>query len=276
MYARVRRSRSSHCTTYGLSLPPSITYELGNRCRCSHFEAGAGGPLRSLPGVLKKKRRGEEREESHGANFVMLVPPRLAVHVSDSPVSEISRSRCNNSKGRFNSFLPAVFIWRARTSKRLFPSLKHLFFGLGPIIKFGAGLIAALDIEFVSATADAFFERKRLDWGFFCFRGCWHKITSGLKLPQTVSDRKASVHPQRHGKYTGLLALVMFYCKERVQLVKDWRDAVAIFFARVLQLEACRSDQVRFEERYEISISAREVAEHVHALMVSHRAEHGC
>jgi hypothetical protein len=45
----------------------------------------------------------------------------------------------------------------------LLPELKRLFFGLGPIIKVGTGLIAALDIEFVSATADAFFERRRLD-----------------------------------------------------------------------------------------------------------------
>jgi hypothetical protein len=45
----------------------------------------------------------------------------------------------------------------------LFLSLKHFFFGLEPVIELGARLIAALDIEFVSATADAFFERRRLD-----------------------------------------------------------------------------------------------------------------
>jgi hypothetical protein len=60
-----------------------------------------------------------------------------------------------------------------------FLSLKNLLFGLEPIIEFRARLIAALDIQFVSATLDAFFERKRLDRGFPCFRGCWHGITSG-------------------------------------------------------------------------------------------------
>ncbi len=84
------------------------------------------------------------------------------------------------------SAFPTALCWRW-----LVLILKHLFFGLGPIIKFGAGLVAALDIEFVSATADAFFERKRLDRGFPCVCGCWHEITSGLKLSQTVSHRKA-------------------------------------------------------------------------------------
>ncbi len=68
----------------------------------------------------------------------------------------------------------------------------------------------------------------------------------------------------------------MFYCKERVQLVKDWRDAVVIFSECVAQLEACKSDKVRFEKRYEITVAAREVAEQARAQMVSHRAEHGC
>jgi hypothetical protein len=45
-------------------------------------------------------------------------------------------------------------------------------------MEFRARLIAALDIEFVSATLDAFFERKRLDRGFHCFRRCRHGITS--------------------------------------------------------------------------------------------------
>ena len=57
-------------------------------------------------------------------------------------------------------------------NSRLFVSVKRLFFGLEPVIGFGAGLIAVLDIEFVSATADAFFERKLLDRGFLCSNGC--------------------------------------------------------------------------------------------------------
>jgi hypothetical protein len=68
----------------------------------------------------------------------------------------------------------------------------------------------------------------------------------------------------------------MFYCKERVRLVKDWRDAVVTLSECVAQLEACKSDKARFEERYEITMAAREVAEHARAKMVSHRAEHGC
>jgi hypothetical protein len=50
----------------------------------------------------------------------------------------------------------------------LFLRLKRLFFGLEPVIDFGARLIAALYIEFVSAAANAFIERKLLDHGFLC------------------------------------------------------------------------------------------------------------
>jgi hypothetical protein len=45
---------------------------------------------------------------------------------------------------------PVRFPW-------LFLGLEQLFFGLKPIIEFGARLIAVLDIQFVSATADALF-----------------------------------------------------------------------------------------------------------------------
>jgi hypothetical protein len=61
----------------------------------------------------------------------------------------------------------------------LFLSLKHFFFDWEPVIEFGTRLIAVLYIEFVSATLDAFFERKRRDRGFLCIRRCGHGITSG-------------------------------------------------------------------------------------------------
>jgi hypothetical protein len=40
-------------------------------------------------------------------------------------------------------------------------AVKHLFFGLEPVIEFGARVIAALDIELVGATADAFLTFQR-------------------------------------------------------------------------------------------------------------------
>jgi hypothetical protein len=52
-------------------------------------------------------------------------------------------------------------------------------FGLEPVVKLRARLIAALDVEFVGAVADLFFEWKRFDRGFLCACGCWHGITSG-------------------------------------------------------------------------------------------------
>ena len=61
----------------------------------------------------------------------------------------------------------------------LFGRAQNLFFGLKPIIEFGARLIAVLDIEFVSATLDTFFERKRLDRAFLCLRRWGYGITSG-------------------------------------------------------------------------------------------------
>jgi hypothetical protein len=51
-------------------------------------------------------------------------------------------------------------------SSWLFLCVRRLFFGLEPVIDFGVRLIAALNIKFVSATADAFFKRKLLDRGF--------------------------------------------------------------------------------------------------------------
>jgi hypothetical protein len=53
----------------------------------------------------------------------------------------------------------------------------------------------------------------------------------------------------------------MFYCKERVRLVKVWRDAVAVFSDATEQLEECKSDRPRFEERYKAAMLARELAE---------------
>src|SRR6266852_8246417 len=72
---------------------------------------------------------------------------------------------------------------------RLFLSVKRLFFGLEPVIKFGAGLIAVLDIEFVSAAADAFFERKFLDRGFLYACGCGHGFTSTVTVSQAAPGR---------------------------------------------------------------------------------------
>jgi hypothetical protein len=56
-------------------------------------------------------------------------------------------------------------------SSPLLLSVKRLFFDLEPVIKLGAGLIAVLYIEFVSAAVDAFFERKVLDRGPRCACG---------------------------------------------------------------------------------------------------------
>jgi hypothetical protein len=68
----------------------------------------------------------------------------------------------------------------------------------------------------------------------------------------------------------------MFYCKERVRLVTDWRDGAAIFSESLGQLEACKTDRARFEERYKAALLAQKVAEQAHAAMVSHRRDHGC
>jgi hypothetical protein len=73
----------------------------------------------------------------------------------------------------------------------LFGGAQNFFFGLKPIIEFGARLIAAFDIEFVSATADAFFERKGIDQGFLCTCGWGHGITSAMTVSQKQPDWKA-------------------------------------------------------------------------------------
>jgi len=41
--------------------------------------------------------------------------------------------------------------------------LKHLFFGLEPVVEFRARLIPSLDVEFVGSSPDSFLEWKRLD-----------------------------------------------------------------------------------------------------------------
>jgi hypothetical protein len=64
----------------------------------------------------------------------------------------------------------------------LFLSVEHLFFGVEPVIELGARLIAARDIELVSAAANAFFETKRRDRGFPCACGCRHEITSAMTV----------------------------------------------------------------------------------------------
>src|SRR5580700_4069314 len=53
-----------------------------------------------------------------------------------------------------------------------------LIFGQEPVVYFRTGLIASLEVEFVSAFADAFFKMKRLERCFLCACGCRHGITS--------------------------------------------------------------------------------------------------
>ena len=44
------------------------------------------------------------------------------------------------------------------------------------------------------------------------------------------------------------LRLTMCYCRERVQLVKEWRDAVAVFAESVRQLAECKVEEDKFEK----------------------------
>jgi len=47
----------------------------------------------------------------------------------------------------------------------LFLGSAAFLFGLLPVIKFRAGLIASQDVEFVNSALDSFFEGQRFDWG---------------------------------------------------------------------------------------------------------------
>jgi hypothetical protein len=58
----------------------------------------------------------------------------------------------------------------------------------------------------------------------------------------------------------------MFYCKERGRLMTDWRDAVEILSEAAGQLEECKTDRLRFEERYAAAMLARDLAEEFSAL----------
>jgi ABC-type antimicrobial peptide transport system permease subunit len=99
--------------------------------------------------------------------------------------SNASRTRgCDSSPTR------GLVELRGSGSSQLFLSVKRLFFGLEPVIGFAAGLIAVFDIEFVSAAADAFFERKFLDQGFLCAAGCGHGFTSTMTVSQAASGWK--------------------------------------------------------------------------------------
>ena len=52
---------------------------------------------------------------------------------------------------------------RFRFVNDLLLCLKHLFFGLEPVVEFRARLIPSLDVEFVGSSPDSFLEWKRLD-----------------------------------------------------------------------------------------------------------------
>jgi hypothetical protein len=74
-----------------------------------------------------------------------------------------------------------------------------LLFGLEPVVKLGAGLVAAVDVEFVRSMADSLFERKCLFLAFFCACGCWHEITSdddgSTAVPQSETTWKLKIRP---------------------------------------------------------------------------------
>ena len=49
-----------------------------------------------------------------------------------------------------------------------------LFLGLEPVIELRAGFVAALDVEFVGAALDSFFEGEPFLTAFFCRCRCCH------------------------------------------------------------------------------------------------------
>ena len=75
--------------------------------------------------------------------------------------------------------------------------LKHLFFGLEPVVEFRARLITSLDVEFVGSSPDSFFVRKRLDRGFVGTRRgrhgdhLWQQYT-----PNSLCIKKGPAHLQ--------------------------------------------------------------------------------
>jgi hypothetical protein len=66
----------------------------------------------------------------------------------------------------------------------------------------------------------------------------------------------------------------MIACHKRGKLLRDWRDAVIILAESIGQIQTCNLD--RFEERYQASLVAREVADKAHISLLRHREEHGC
>ena len=67
------------------------------------------------------------------------------------------------SKRRQSAFVEGFFFGSA-----------DLFFGLEPVIELRAGFVAALDVEFVGAALDSFFEGEPFLKAFFCRCGCCH------------------------------------------------------------------------------------------------------
>jgi hypothetical protein len=56
----------------------------------------------------------------------------------------------------------------------------HFLFRLEPVVELRAGFIAALDVEFIRPSSDAFFEgqgfdRGGFDAGFLYTRSSWHR-----------------------------------------------------------------------------------------------------
>ena len=75
---------------------------------------------------------------------------------------------------------PATRVQRLQIAKNssfldsfLFGSANFLF-GLEPVVEFGAGLIASLNVQFIGSPLDSFVEWQRFDRGFLCMCRCWH------------------------------------------------------------------------------------------------------
>jgi hypothetical protein len=75
----------------------------------------------------------------------------------------------------------------------------HAQVPLEPVVEFGAGLIAALDVEFVGSPANSFFQGKCFDWGNLSPCGCRHGITSGDERITDGVRSEASLIKQNPG-----------------------------------------------------------------------------
>ena len=137
-----------------------------------------------------------------------------------------------------------------------FQSFKHLFFGLEPVIDFRARLIAALDIEFVGTTADEFFERKRLDRGFPCFRRCRLGSPPANKITQPMPGRKGApiqCWTSRGEALTGAISKRLRWFRFLFNLALDFwaEDRLAAVLAEL-------SHHVRFDRVIGSAMSAME------------------